>query len=130
MSHAHRSQDRRPRSRSFPRYGRSGRRSDRPGNRLPAASWRSHHNAATPSPVDLRAACRPEGQLVKVWLRYDETATKQPAAGFQACRTGDQNARIVESFAIEVGDPANGEHGSLSIAGRSVDAAKARSAFN
>jgi hypothetical protein len=79
---------------------------------------------------NFQADTPPDGQLVKVWLRYDETATKQPAAGFQACRTDEQNARIVESFAIEVGDPANGEHGSLSIAGRSVDAAKARSAFN
>ena len=80
----------------------------------------SNFQAVTPS----------EGQLVKVWLRYDETAIRGPAPGFENCRADDQHGRIVESFAIEVGDPPAGPHGTLSIAARSVDALSARSAFN
>jgi hypothetical protein len=71
-----------------------------------------------------------EGRLVKVWLRYDETAIRGPAPGFENCRTDGQHARIVESFAIEVGCPPSGPHGTLSIAARSVGALNARAAFN
>jgi hypothetical protein len=80
--------------------------------------------------ANFQADTPPEGLLVKVWLRYDETATNGPKAGFQTCRVDDQNARIGESFAIEVGNPANGPHGTLSIASRTVDAIKARLTFN
>jgi hypothetical protein len=69
------------------------------------------------------------GQLLSVWLRYDETEAGAPSAGFESCAGGDQQARVIESFAIELGEPII-PHGSLTIAGRAVDAAKARSAFN
>jgi hypothetical protein len=80
----------------------------------------SNFQAVTPS----------EGQLLKVWLRYDETAIRGPAPGFENCRADDQHGRIVESFAIEVREPPGGSHGTLSIAARSVDASSARSALN
>ena len=80
--------------------------------------------------TNFQAVTPSEGQLVKVWLRYDETAIRGPAPGFENCRVDDQHGRIVESFAIDVGDPPGGPHGTLSIAARSVDALSARSAFN
>jgi hypothetical protein len=79
---------------------------------------------------NFQAVTPPEGQLVKVWLRYDETAIRAPALGFETCRTDDQHGRIVESFAIYLGEPSGGPHGTLSVASRSVDALNARSAFN
>jgi hypothetical protein len=65
-----------------------------------------------------------------VWLRYDEATIRGPAPGFENCRVDDQNDRIAETFAIEVGEPPAGVHGALSIAARSVDASNARAAFN
>jgi hypothetical protein len=80
--------------------------------------------------ANFQAATSADGLLVKVWLRYDEAAIREPAPGFENCRVDDQNERIVESFAIEVGDPPGDPHGALTIAGRSVDALNARSVFN
>src|SRR6266540_2115574 len=80
--------------------------------------------------ANFQADTPPEGLLVKVWLRYDEAAIRGPAAGFENCRVDDQHERIAETFAIEVGEPLSGVHGTLSIAGRSVDALNARTAFN
>lgn len=69
------------------------------------------------------------GQLIKVWLRYDETSGKGPASGFEACTAGSQYARALENYTIEVGEPPQGGHGSVSVAGLGIDAAKARNAF-
>jgi hypothetical protein len=80
--------------------------------------------------ANIQADTGPEGLLVKVWLRYDEAAIRGPAPGFENCRVDDQNERIAETFAIEVGEPAGGVHGTLSIAGRSVEASNARATFN
>jgi hypothetical protein len=79
---------------------------------------------------NFQAVTPSEGQLLKVWLRYDESAIAGPAPGFENCRVDDQHGRIVESFAIEVGDPPGDPHGTLTIAARSVDALNARSVFN
>lgn len=79
---------------------------------------------------NFQAVTPSEGQLLKVWLRYDESAIGGPAPGFENCRVDDQHGRIVESFAIEVGDPPGDPHGTLTIAARSVDALNARSVFN
>jgi hypothetical protein len=79
---------------------------------------------------NFQAVTPSEGQLLKVWLRYDESAIRSPAPGFENCRTDDQHGRIVESFAIEVGEPPGDPHGTLTVAARSVDASNARSVFN
>jgi hypothetical protein len=80
--------------------------------------------------ANFQATTPPEGLLVKIWLRYDETTMRGPAPGFENCRTDDQGSRILESFAIEVGEPSGGQHGALTVASRSVDASNARAAFN
>jgi hypothetical protein len=47
--------------------------------------------------VNFQSTTPAGGQLVKVWLRYDETAGKGPAAGFEACTAGSQYARALEN---------------------------------
>lgn len=69
------------------------------------------------------------GLLIEVWLRYDETTAKGPAGGFEACTAASQYARAVENYAIEVGEPPQGAHGSVSVAGLSIDPRKARNTF-
>jgi hypothetical protein len=70
------------------------------------------------------------GQLVRVWIRYDENETQNPKPGFQACRVDDQHARVVETFAIEVGEPTTGPHDTVQIGGAPIDPINARSTFN
>jgi hypothetical protein len=70
-----------------------------------------------------------DGQLIKIWLRYDEGATRRPAPGFEACTAGSQTARVIETYTIEVGEPPQGAHGPVSVAGFSIDPSTARSAF-
>lgn len=70
-----------------------------------------------------------QGLLIKVWLRYDEGTTGGPAAGFEACTAGSQYSRAIETYAIEVGEPPQGPHGPVSVAGFSIDARTARSRF-
>jgi Chaperone of endosialidase len=65
----------------------------------------------------------PAGRLFKVWLRYDESATQQPGAGFQVCGADDQFSRIGETFRIAIGEfPAHASHAPISVAGYSIDA--------
>jgi hypothetical protein len=70
-----------------------------------------------------------DGLLVKVWLRYSETASQGPAPGFEVCRPDGQFARIAETFAIEIGEPTEPAHGSIVVGGRSVEALKVKGAF-
>src|SRR5262245_61121401 len=70
-----------------------------------------------------------DGQLIKIWLRYDEGATRRPAPGFEACTAGSQTARAIETYAIEVGEPPQGAHGPVMVAGFSIDPRTARAAF-
>ncbi len=44
-----------------------------------------------------------ESVQIPVWLRYVEEAIQVPTNGFQACESGDQHERIVETFEILVG---------------------------
>jgi hypothetical protein len=79
--------------------------------------------------VNFQSTTSAEGLLVKVWLRYDETTGKGPAAGFEACTAGSQYARALENYVIEVGEPPQGAHGPVSVAGLSIDPLKARNVF-
>jgi hypothetical protein len=70
-----------------------------------------------------------DGALVKVWLRYAETATRAPAPGFETCR-GEAYARVAEGFAVVVGEPRSGAHGTVSVAGRDLDPGEALRRFD
>lgn len=74
----------------------------------------------------------PGGQLVAVWLRYNEIETQGPHPGFAVCDPADQFARVQESFQIEVGDRRNNsdKRDPVVIAGRSVDALLAFQTFD
>jgi hypothetical protein len=74
----------------------------------------------------------PPGRFVRVWIDYDETNAKAPASGFARCDAGDEFARVQESYRFVIGDrtaPAD-RRSPLSIAGQSVDAARALQAFD
>ena len=73
----------------------------------------------------------PPGRLFKVWLRYDESATQQPGAGFEMCGAGDRSSRIGETFGIEIGEyPDHSSHAPISVAGYTIDASEARQKFD
>jgi hypothetical protein len=64
----------------------------------------------------------PPGRLFKIWLRYDESATRQAPQGFTVCGA-DEFSRIGETFRIEIGEFAgHSSHASISVAGYSIDA--------
>jgi hypothetical protein len=69
------------------------------------------------------------GRLIEIWLRYDESETRNPPPGFEVCGTADQLSRVQESFHIEIGlqQPA---HDPVVIAGQPVEAAKALQQFD
>ena len=105
---------------------------------LPGVAWDGYYRTiAVLAPTSIGAekfanfiADTPaDGLLVPVWLRYAETASRPPAPGFEVCRPDGAFSRVVESFSIEVGEPTEPPHGVVTIAGRAVDALKARSAF-
>lgn len=66
----------------------------------------------------------PEGRLVEVWLRYDETATRSSRPGFEVCDVADQRSRVQESFRLEFGERTAhiDQHDRVSVAGYSLDA--------
>jgi hypothetical protein len=45
-----------------------------------------------------------KGRLIKIWLRYDETATQNPRSGFEVCNVTDQFSRIQETFRLEISE--------------------------
>ena len=95
-------------------------------NRIPEENFKSFvYNA-------LIDGGSPEGRLIEVWLRYDETTTQMPRPGFEVCDPEDQFSRIQETFLIEVGRRPNhsDQHASITVAGRSVDAQKAFEVFD
>lgn len=69
------------------------------------------------------------GWLVKVWIRYDEQGAQNPAPGFEVCGVDDQHARIVETYAIEVGEPMTDPHDPVLVAGSPVAAESALKTF-
>ena len=71
------------------------------------------------------------GRLVKVWLAYDEIASRNPAPGFETCATDDQHARIGETFRFEVGDqPVSRQRSRITIGTQTVDAERALDTFD
>jgi hypothetical protein len=74
---------------------------------------------------------QPQGQLIDVWLQYAESATQSPGPGFNDCISGDLSSRVVETFQVQIGPrrtPAS-LRDPVSVAGRSIDALTAYSAF-
>jgi hypothetical protein len=66
----------------------------------------------------------PEGRLIKVWLRYDESLTQNARPGFEVCDIEGQNSRVQEAFRVEVGERSNhiDQHDHIMVAGNSIDA--------
>jgi hypothetical protein len=74
---------------------------------------------------NLTADTAPEGDIVKIWVRYDEGESSNPQPGFEVCQ-GDQHARVVETFAVEVGEQDTSHR--VVINARAVEAKLARQA--
>ncbi|HEY7303659.1 MAG TPA: hypothetical protein VH601_06080 [Bryobacteraceae bacterium] len=73
----------------------------------------------------------PAGRLVEVWIRYREIPTQEPAPGFASCTPGNDFARALESYTIEIGprdDAAMRDN--IIVAGSSVKAEEAFHAFD
>ncbi|HEY3127848.1 MAG TPA: tail fiber domain-containing protein [Acidobacteriota bacterium] len=70
----------------------------------------------------------PAGRLIKVWLRYHESATQPARPGFGVCGAEDQRSRVQETFRLEIGErPGHGDrHSRISVAGNLVDAQDAQ----
>src|SRR5262249_13890941 len=57
-----------------------------------------------------------KGELVPVWLQYNQQGLRPPPRGFETCREGDHNSRIEETFRIIVGAATGADlHGSVVI---------------
>lgn len=73
----------------------------------------------------------PSGRLVEVWLRYREIQTQEPAPGFGPCVSGNNFARALESYVIEVGErDVAAMRDNIIVAGSSVKAEEAFRAFD
>jgi hypothetical protein len=74
----------------------------------------------------------PEGRLIKVWLRYDESLTQNARPGFEVCDIEGQNSRVQETFRVEVGERSNhiDQHGHIMVAGNSIDAQEVIQTFD
>jgi hypothetical protein len=73
----------------------------------------------------------PSGRLVEVWLRYRDIPTQEPAPGFASCTPGNDFARALESFAIEIGPRDDAaQRDNIIVAGSSVKAEEAFRAFD
>ena len=68
-----------------------------------------------------------EGDIVKIWLHYNEGKAQNPQPGFEVCQD-NQYSRIKETFTIAVGE-LNTTHNVI-VNGRSLDAKFVRQAFN
>jgi hypothetical protein len=68
----------------------------------------------------------PPGRFVRVWLDYSETGTRSPAPGFERCDSGDEFARVQESYRFVIGDqPALVQRRSqIVVGGATFDAAQ------
>jgi hypothetical protein len=74
-----------------------------------------------------------EGRLIAVWLRYDETSTRNPPPGFESCDMSDQYSRVVETFRIEIGDHPSvlDRYSAINVAAKSIpDARNALQTFD
>jgi hypothetical protein len=68
-----------------------------------------------------------KGRLIPVWLRYDETATRRPPPGFEACDSAGQFSRIEESFRIVIGEQPNStdRYSGVTVGAKTLTDAKA-----
>lgn len=76
-------------------------------------------------------AAQPNGALVDIWVRYRETPTNGPLAGFETCEAGNQFARVVETFEVVIGERRTHaeQHDEITVGGRSDDAANVLQIF-
>jgi hypothetical protein len=79
--------------------------------------------------ANYQSATPASGTLVKVWLRYSETAGNQARQGYALC-CDDSSGAVVEGWTLEVGDLAPGPSGTVAIAGNSVAPAYALRQFS
>jgi hypothetical protein len=75
-----------------------------------------------------------KGRRIKLWLRYDESATQNPRPGFEVCDPTDQRSRIQETFRIEISQQELGvtdRYSGVTIAAKALtDAKTALKAFD
>lgn len=72
-----------------------------------------------------------KGQLIRIWLQYDERSLRIPTVGFESCDEGDHNARVQETFRIVVGERGKSEQrGSVIIDGMPIDPEQVLSRFD
>lgn len=73
----------------------------------------------------------PPGRLLKVWLRYVESDSRQAGPGFAACDAEDQFSRTQETFRVEVGERlGNAIHDQITIGDYTIDATGAAQKFD
>jgi hypothetical protein len=73
----------------------------------------------------------PDGRMVEVWLRYREIPTQEPAAGFASCTPGNDFARALETYTLEVGQRDDAaQRDNIIVAGSSIRAQEAFHAFD
>ena len=86
-----------------------------------------------PSPVQIPAGLFEDefSGRVPVWLRYMEQSTGAPGFGFEVCENDDAFSRVVENYAVEVGDfPQSEQRDPVSVAGQAVEAIEALNALD
>lgn len=73
-----------------------------------------------------------KGRLLRLWIGYEETATRPPAPGFAACTDDAQMARVREGFRLYAGEFAAlpERRSPLRIGTETVDAEEALRAFD
>src|SRR5215471_2660600 len=72
------------------------------------------------------------GHVVKIWLRYSESANTPAALGFQVCDASGQTSRVQETFGLEIGEilHASDQRDPISVDGRQMDAQQALTTFD
>ncbi|MDB5812209.1 MAG: hypothetical protein JWN94_4331 [Betaproteobacteria bacterium] len=71
----------------------------------------------------------PTGTPLEIWISYHELPARAPGEGFASCREDSPYARVVESFRVEIRRPPVSEYRGVAVAGRTIDARAAISAF-
>jgi hypothetical protein len=71
----------------------------------------------------------PAGTPLEIWISYHELPARSPGEGFASCREDSPYSRVIESFRIEIRRPPVNEYRAVTVAGRTIDAKAAVSAF-
>jgi hypothetical protein len=73
----------------------------------------------------------PNGQLIAVWLQYDESETLAAQPGFAPCASDDTSSRVIETYRLVAGNYQTNasRRAPVSVAGRSIDASLAFQSF-